>query len=109
MSAFRTGLHNLGLSAIYTNEVLDATLAAPPGNSTLGQNGEKLRQWVASWAEQRLYPYYALDALNISTGTDGTDDTDDAEDTGEEHGGSSSSSSALAQVLNTLLSSLLRL
>ena len=94
--------------------MLDATLAAPPGNSTLGQNGEKLRQWVASWAEQRLYPYYALDALNISTGTDGTDDADDAEDTGEEHGGSSSSSSsssssALAQVLNTLLSSLLRL
>ncbi len=58
------GLHGLGLSAIYSNVALDQALTAPPGNTTIGQNGEKLRQWVASWQEQRLYPSYAMAALN---------------------------------------------
>ena len=60
------GLHGLGGNAADTwdNAHLDAALANHDSGTAEGQLGSKLRQWTASWVEQRLYPEYALAALD---------------------------------------------
>lgn len=61
------GLHGLGnaLDAPKTwdNQRLHAALSSSGNSTTVEQLGTKLRQWSASWVEQRLYPEYALSAL----------------------------------------------
>ena len=59
------GLHGLGgeASDCWDNADLEAALTSHDNDTAVGQLGSKLRQWTASWVEQRLYPDYALAAL----------------------------------------------
>ena len=59
------GLHGLGgeASDCWDNAHLEAALTSHDNDTAVGQLGSKLRQWTASWVEQRLYPDYALAAL----------------------------------------------
>ena len=60
------GLHGLGgeASDCWDNADLEAALANHDNDTAVGQLGSKLRQWTASWVEQRLYVLdYALAAL----------------------------------------------
>ena len=54
----RLGLHGLGgeASDCWDNADLEAALANHDNDTAVGQLGSKLRQWTASWVEQRLYP-----------------------------------------------------
>eukprot|EP01065_Artemidia_motanka_P017968 TRINITY_DN2135_c0_g1_i2.p2 TRINITY_DN2135_c0_g1~~TRINITY_DN2135_c0_g1_i2.p2 ORF type:complete len:516 (+),score=167.33 TRINITY_DN2135_c0_g1_i2:1453-3000(+) len=51
------GLHGLAEVTGWTNANLTHNLADP------GPVGQKYRNWTASWVEQRMYLYWALDAL----------------------------------------------
>lgn len=61
------GLHGLGEQSCWDNQHLHAALLDYDSETPTGQLGSKLRQWSASWVEQRLYPEYALAALSGAT------------------------------------------
>ena len=60
------GLHGLGETDTWDNQHLYAALKDFDNETTAGKLGAKLRQWTASWVEQRVYPEYALAALSAS-------------------------------------------
>ena len=57
-------MHGFSQCATVTPGLASAN-SSDPETAALGQ---KLRQWEASWVEQRLYPGYAVDALDGAAG-----------------------------------------